>query len=183
MDRKNNPPVDIELAHELLRYDSETGLHYWKVDRTGGVKAGDVAGYLKSDGYVYIRLLGKGYSAHRLGYAMYYNDNLDGYEVNHINHITDDNKISNLSRVDRSGQMRDKAMQSNNTSGYTGVDWHKSSQKWRARVSEKIVGYFDDVELAGFAAELTRDKLGYSPNHGRPLEDVQSDYEKLQQNQ
>ena len=178
-----NKPVDIELAHKLLRYDSETGLHHWLVDRPNGVKAGDIAGYLKSDGYVYIRLLGKGYSAHRLGYAMYHNDNLDGSEVNHLNHITDDNRISNLSKVDRSGQMHDMAMYSNNKSGYTGVSWHESTGKWEARAGGKYIGLFEDLELAGFVAELTRDKLGYSPNHGRPLEDIQSDYEKLQQNQ
>ena len=168
------PAVDIELAKQLLRYDDKTGIHYWKVDRGRGVKAGDVAGYLHRSGYVYIGLLGKSYQAHRLGYAVYYNDNLDGYEVNHISHDRTDNSIDNLFKVDSSGQNRDRAMSSRNTSGYTGVSWHEGTQKWRVNVGGKYIGLFEDLELAGFVAELTRDKLGYSKNHGRPINEIQN---------
>ena len=182
MSKDKKPPVDIELARKYLRYDSETGNHYWLVDRTGGVKAGDKAGSLRSDGYVYIKLLGNKYSAHRLAYAVYHNDDLNGFEVNHLNHITDDNRIGNLKKVDRSGQMRDLAMSSRNKSGFTGVCWDKSSKKWMARVGKQYIGLFEDVELAGFVAELTRDKLGYSQNHGKPLNEItrQAAYEQLQ---
>ena len=153
-----NKPVDIELAHKLFRYDSDTGLHHWLVDRTNGVKSGDIAGCLKPDGYVHISLLGKFYCAHRLGYAMYYNDDLDGYEVNHISHDRSDNRISNLMKVDSFGQNHDKAMHSNNKSGYTGVSWKKDAKKWRVDVGGKYIGVFEDLELAGFVAELTRQK-------------------------
>ena len=166
-------PVDIELAKKYLRYDDKTGNHYWLVSH-GPVKAGDIAGHLSAEGYIIIKLLGKNYKAHRLGYAMYHDDDLDGAEVNHLNHIIDDNRITNLMKVDRFGQMHDKAMHSNNKSGYTGVCWHKSTQKWMAYVGKQYLGLFEDAELAGFVAELTRDKLSYSKNHGRPLKDIQS---------
>ena len=175
MNRDKCKPVDIELARKYLRYDSETGIFYWKVDSPNGVKSGNVAGSLDHRGYVIIKLLGKNYKAHRLGYAMYNNDNLDGYEVNHISHNRSDNRIKNLLRVDAFGQSQDRAMHSNNKSGYTGVSWHKGTQKWQAQVGDKYLGLFEDVELAGFVAELTRDKLGYSENHGRPITDIQSE--------
>ena len=51
-----------------------------------------------------------------------------------------------------------------NKSGYTGVCWDKDANKWVVQVSGKKIGRFKDLELAGFVAELTRDKLGYHPN-------------------
>ena len=95
--------------------------------------------------------------------------------INHLNHDRADNRIDNLSLATMKQQNEDKAMRSNNKSGYTGVSWHEGTQKWRVRVGEKHIGLFEDLELAGFVAELTRDKLGYSPNHGRPIAEIQSD--------
>lgn len=51
---------------------------------------------------------------------------------------------------------------SNNTSGYTGVSWHKTNRSWRVRINEfgtnknKYIGYFKNLEDASIAYELAR---------------------------
>ena len=50
------------------------------------------------------------------------------------------------------GRIKNKKMQTNNTSGCTGVSFHKTKGQWYARISFKGktygLGYFDDVEDA-----------------------------------
>ena len=100
---------------------------------------------------------------HRAAWAHYF-----GYwptkEIDHKDQNPSHNFISNLR--DTNENQKNQSKHSNNTSGYAGVDWHEGANKWRARVGEKHIGLFEDLELAGFVAELTRDKLGYHSNHG-----------------
>jgi hypothetical protein len=57
-----------------------------------------------------------------------------GYTVDHINRDGLDNRVSNLRFATFSQNNMNKGVQKNNSSGYTGVEWHKKSQKWRARI-------------------------------------------------
>lgn len=177
MNKDKCKPVDIELAHKLLRYDPNTGLHHWLVDRPNGAKVGDIAGYFSPEGYVRIMLFGKGYYAHRLGYAMFHNDNLDGYEVNHISHDRSDNSIQNLMKVDSFGQNQDTALRSNNKTGVCGVHLHKVSKSitYRVRIGGNSYGCYSTLEEARLCTQYVYKALGYSPNHGRPLADIQRD--------
>jgi hypothetical protein len=53
-------------------------------------------------------------------------------------------------------------MQSNNTSGYTGVTWHKMSKKWLANiwVNKKYVylGTFENIKDAIYKRKLAEKK-------------------------
>ena len=50
------------------------------------------------------------------------------------------------------GRIRNKKIQSNNTSGYTGVSWHSRKQQWLARITFRgktyNLGYYDDLQVA-----------------------------------
>ena len=79
------------------------------------------------------------------------------YEVDHKNHPPRnehkiDNRKMNLAIVNRSQNQMNISIQTNNTSGVTGVDYHKASNKWRARicVNRKSIdlGLFDDFDRA-----------------------------------
>lgn len=55
--------------------------------------------------------------------------------VDHINGNTLDNRRKNLRAVSRSENGRNKKLNSNNTSGYQGVYFHKKTKKWKAAIS------------------------------------------------
>lgn len=82
------------------------------------------------------------------------NGTADGYDTDHINRDKLDNRRANLRQVTRSVNMRN-CLQSNNTSGYRGVSWHKQRSKWTARAkingSYKSLGLFDTPEEASCA--------------------------------
>lgn len=78
-----------------LSYNRETGVFHWVRDRTGGKRAGEVAGHLKANGYVTIQLLGQAYMAHRLAW-FYCNGRWPEHFLDHIDGKRDNNIIQNL---------------------------------------------------------------------------------------
>lgn len=79
------------------------------------------------------------------------------YEVDHKNHPPRnahkvDNRKQNLAIVNRSQNQMNASRSVNNTSGVTGVDYHKASKKWRARIcinrTSMDLGLFDNFEDA-----------------------------------
>jgi len=97
----HTPPSVSELyaeAHRLYAYEPETGLLRWKVD-TKRARAGDCACHAISEGYLYCRIFGRRYRAHRVVWLMHH-----GYfpkEVDHRNRNRKDNRIGNLREATR----------------------------------------------------------------------------------
>ena len=77
----------------------------------------------------------------------------DGIEVDHIDGNGLNNTRSNLRNCTHVQNMQNRKKNSDNTSGYKGVDWH--NEKWRAQITinKKIVflGYFSSIEDAAHA--------------------------------
>lgn len=75
-----------------------------------------------------------------------------GYEVDHINHNKADCRRSNLRVCTRFENARNRPLQSNNSSGYKGVSWHKKNEMWRARIKShgKMIelGYYRSAQEA-----------------------------------
>ena len=57
----------------------------------------------------------------------------EGMDSDHINRDRLDNRRSNLRICNRSQNISNTFLRSNK-SGYKGVEWHKASQKWQARI-------------------------------------------------
>jgi hypothetical protein len=72
-------------------------------------------------------------SAHRLAW-FYVHGEFPKCELDHINGVRDDNRISNLRECSRAENMQNAGMFKTNTSGYTGVTWHKQRRKWAAQI-------------------------------------------------
>ena len=152
---------------EMFNYDPETGLLTRLTSPANNVKIGAVAGSL-SHGYLQIDIQGKSYRAHRIAWCITF-----GYwpkEIDHINHVRDDNRLVNLREVTRPENSRNRPLQSNNTSGAVGVYWHRPRNKWVARIKNngktEHLGYFikyDDAVAARKAAEI---KYDFHKNHG-----------------
>lgn len=80
---------------ELLSYDENTGIFTRLVRTSNRINVGDVAGYLRPDGYVRILVDGQRWLAHRLAWIYVYGTPPIG-EVDHINQKRADNRICNL---------------------------------------------------------------------------------------
>ena len=109
-----------EELKELLTYDQETGVFYWNVP-VGHLKAGSKAGSIALCGYVKIRIKNSLYKAHRLAW-IYVHGSIGNYQIDHINMIKSDNRLSNL-RIcsSRLNAQNKKVAQKNNKSGFLGV--------------------------------------------------------------
>ncbi len=72
--------------------------------------------------------------------------------VDHINRDKLDNYIDNLRWATSKENNQNKSKQSNNTSGISGVSWHKRYKKWHVRIvvngKRKHGGYFDNKNEA-----------------------------------
>jgi AP2 domain/HNH endonuclease len=75
-----------------------------------------------------------------------------GAWVDHINGVTLDNRRKNLRLCEPWQNAHNAAMNKNNTSGYRGVSWNKTSKKWVANIryngKSKYLGAFDDPVIA-----------------------------------
>ena len=161
-----------ERLKEVLHYNPLTGNFTWRVKVAQRVKVGDIAGTVNNYGYIRITIDGKLYMAHRLVWLYLY-----GYfpskQIDHINHDRADNRLINLRCVTNAENLKNQSKFSNNTSGVTGVCWHKLKQKWvvRININDKRLnlGYTPDFDIAVAMRKASERKYGYHENHGVSL--------------
>lgn len=137
--------------------------------------AGSVVGS-NSNGYREVRIKDRSYRLHSLAWLYCY-----GYmpqQVDHINGLRSDNRITNLRNVDQSINTKNAARRKDNTSGFTGVYFFKRLNKWAAKIVSEgrqiHVGCFDTPEEANKARKNELYKYGFHENHGR---DQHNEYE------
>ena len=141
-----------EELHQLLDYDPETGVFRWKVN-SGYCRAGQVTAFPTDRGYLRISIQGKIYSVHRLAW-FYVHGVWPTQQVDHINGVKTDNRICNLREATNSENNQGRRMRSDNTSGYVGVTWNKSSKKFRAQI--KVNGRYVFLGKFATAEEASR---------------------------
>ncbi len=110
---------------EILSYDPESGVFT-------RIKTGKVAGSLRSDGYIHLRVGKKLYFAHRLAW-LYVHGYFPENQIDHLNGIRNDNRLENLREVSQACNTQNCKISSRNTSGFPGVNRHKQRKKWQAR--------------------------------------------------
>ena len=174
----DTPLPSPELLRQLLTYDADTGLLYWKRrpqemftvtgvfrmwnTRYAGREAFALVG---SHGYKYGRLFKRGLLGHRVVFALVHG-HWPSTEIDHINGIRTDNRVSNLREVSSSENSRNCALRINNISGVLGV--HRvASGKWVAQICGRHVGCFSSLKAAHLARRSAEAELGYHVNSGR----------------
>jgi len=149
----NYQQIDIERAKSILSYNPDTGI-FTRIAPAKGVRVGDIAGSKRSDGYIAVIVKGNRMLAHRLAWAMYYNEQTPAM-IDHINCIPSDNRITNLRECNLSENGVNRRAGKNNTSGVKGVCFNKNRGKWIAQINKDkryvYLGSFVDIEDAAKA--------------------------------
>jgi hypothetical protein len=152
--------VTQERLKELLKYNKDNGIFYWK-NKRGRKKAGAVAGRRHTEGYIRITIDGKDYLAHRLA-LLYMNGEMPNGLVDHINRDRDDNRFANLRVVNPCENQYNRNSPINNSSGVVGASLCRQTSKWLARISVKSkrihLGRFLEKEDAISAVKEARIK-------------------------
>lgn len=154
--------LNQKILKTLFSYDSATGDFTRLVRTSNNTKVGEIAGYLRVNGYVEIRINWEPYLAHRLAW-LYMHGNWPVEQIDHINGVRNDNRFCNLREATRSQNLQNVFKPSvNNTSGLRGVVYHKRDKKYQAQIrvdgAQKHLGSFNTPEEAS-AAYLAAKKI------------------------
>lgn len=152
----HKPLPSSDRISQLLMYDPNDGLLYWKISQSPYVKAGMRAGSLnKKTGYIRIKLDKTMYAAHRLVWKIHKNND-PNHHIDHINGNKSDNRIENL---------REATNSQNIAAGKTG----------RKSKSGKTGVYFRD-KIGKYVASFRKDKKSFYLGLFLTLEDAEKAY-------
>lgn len=150
---------DYVLFSSMFYYEEDSGNLFWKALGKGRIKK-KAAGTITSSGYVGILVNGVRYYAHRIVWLLKHRT-WPKDQIDHINGIKTDNRISNLRAATNSQNGKNYGKNKANTSGVTGVSFCKQTGKWRATIKidhkAKSLGRFifmEDAIKARHAAEI-----------------------------
>jgi len=144
------PLPPIEELREFLHYEPDTGLLRWKVNVGKKIKANSVAGSLRSQGYIDVKINHEIFKAHRLAWALYYNQDPGGMQIDHIDQNKSNNKIVNLRLANHVSNGANAGPRKNNKLGVKGV--HCERSKFKALIIKNAkkyhLGCYDTMEEA-----------------------------------
>lgn len=135
----------FELCKEFLLCDFEKGLIVWIKSPSNRAKIGDMAN--SYDGkYFKFKLKGRNSLVHRFIFYCYHGILFE--EIDHKNGIKYDNRIINLRGGTKSQNLQNQTKpQCSNLSGFLGVSFQNTSQKYLAQIQtngkKKFIGLFD----------------------------------------
>jgi hypothetical protein len=189
------PPIPMpcqDMLHRLMIYNPDTGKIYWRkrtadlftsqkrsAEQICKVWNGHFAGKEAftaedSHGYRHGQILGTAYKGSRICWKYFYGTEPD--HVDHINGIRNDNRIINLRSVDPRENQKNLRLAKNNSSGCSGVNWHKDAKKWQVRIGHNGIviqlGLHSDLSTAVAVRKAAEIKYGYHENHGQRVPEV-----------
>lgn len=162
-----------EEVARLFTYDRETGVLYWRNKNRNSIRSNYVAGSIKGtrDGYRRVCVNGKICQEHRVIMMLCFGHIPENAEIDHINHVRDDNRLVNLRFATQGENLKNQSVSSKNTSGVTGVYFSKARKKYIAqiKVNRKLIylGMFETLEEAAAARAEANLKFNFHNNHGK----------------
>jgi hypothetical protein len=150
---RNPASKEMPSQDELLRqfmYDADTGVITRRITTGYRSKQGMVVGYKGRQGYLITTVKCRPWLNHRLIWMMVHGR--EPSEIDHINGVRTDNRISNLRECNRSENMQNQRLRRDNKSGYPGVFYREDGECWIAYIAvnrtRTNLGRFDSAEAA-----------------------------------
>lgn len=185
---KTIPLPAQDLLKACLDYDPLTGVLLWKhrpewtfppqTKRTpshianawNSAWAGKPALASKMrNGYTHGSINGVSYASHRVIWKWVHG--VDPDDIDHDDGVRDNNKLHNLFDRSRSGNLKNRKLSKNNTSGHHGVSFSKRHNLWQAVIHHENnpihLGWHKEFDSAVAARKQAEIDYGYNPNHGR----------------
>ena len=143
------PKFTQEFLKKYLSYNPLTGI-FTKKTQAPNSNIGDVAGGKQGKGYLVLCVGGNpGYLLHRVAWLYVY-----GYwpksQIDHINRVVTDNRISNLREATRTENYQNKGAQKNSKTGVKGVSLRNG--RYVVQICDdgvrKHLGQFGDIKTA-----------------------------------
>lgn len=137
----------------MLDYNEKTGKFVWKIAKKG-LEKGSLAGNIRPDKYRRIAINNKIYYEHRLVW-LYVHGTFPTHCIDHINRNPSDNRICNLRLATQKQNLENQSLNRKNTSGFKGVSFMKTRNKYRASLTHNSktyhLGIFKTAEEASIA--------------------------------
>lgn len=174
MSKKIEEAIDWSQLKRVLDYDPDHGYFIAKTHR-GTHKPGKIIGGPAAardyKGYVKVGIFGVVVLAHRLIW-FYAHGYWPEEQIDHINHVRDDNRIANLRECTNAENRQNIRPEGYGASGYLGVYFHKErvTRPWGAMITIKgkyeHIGLFDTPEEASVAYLARKKELHYFATTG-----------------
>ncbi len=160
-----------ETLREYFSYDPGTGLltrnelprSRFKSDLTYALHlkrdAGKVVGSKNARGYLFAKAGGTTYPVQRIVWALFAGPIPDGYYVDHINGVRDDNRFTNLRLVTWEGSQHNAKTRKDNSLGQKHIRQIRSGRYWvrlKHEGKQKSIGTYDTIEQAIAARDKAR---------------------------
>lgn len=149
-----------ELKKRLV-YDEASGEFRW-IHRSTNLPAGRRTNSRNAYGYIQINIGGYPFLAHRLAWLYVYGT-WPKTQLDHVDGDRANNAIGNLREVSQKQNAENSKMRVDNTSGFRGVTYRRSSNRWIAQIQSDgqnhYLGSFSTAEEASEAVEKARDSL------------------------
>jgi hypothetical protein len=147
--------INYEEISKYLSYDPDTGI-LTNIKHRGDLKAGDICGYIQSNGYLQLKINNRQYLVHRVAWVLHHGKDIpDNMTVDHINENKHDNRIVNL-----------RLMSKENNSGIKGVNGNKPrgiakgrNGKWRAKIKIQGRNYYGTYRVCPLVAHIDYQEL------------------------
>lgn len=169
--KTNKEDLTQELISKVLKYDATTGTLIWisNLHSKRAITNSRAGSVVTRTGYRSISLFGKTYPEHQLIWFIYYGVWPSG-QIDHINQIRDDNRITNLRDVSKSENARNRSRNPNSKLGEHGIWYNQRTFKYVAEITlngKKVYQKsFDDIDEAIKERKTKSLELGFHTNHG-----------------
>ncbi len=169
---KSKKLPSLEVLDELFYYDGKNLRNKVRRGANGKFAKGSISGFVDGKDpeslYRFVKIDGVKFRIHRIIWKIVRRKS----PKNIIDHIDGDglnNEISNLRDVEQKVNAKNCKMKSNNSSGFTGINYDKCREKWRARITIDGKERSKRFLLLGDAISWRNSQLSendFTKNHG-----------------